>query len=90
MTIDSADKRVRRDIVTDVERPWIDAVERLGAGAVWEQLRSEGVTAAQAANIVEWLEAQASGRRYRSPDARTAYRKVLSHLTPIMFDALAA
>jgi hypothetical protein len=85
MTVEST-KRVRSDIVTDVERPWMVAIQELGPGAVWKELVGQGVSPAVAGNIVDWLEAHAKGERRRSPDSRTRYRKVLAGLTPIMFE----
>lgn len=84
MTIEST-KRIRSDMTTDVERPWISAVLGLGKGVVWEQLVERGVNPALAGNIAEWLDAQAHGRRNCTPQSRVKYRKVLGDLTPIMF-----
>lgn len=75
-------RSVRSDIVTDVERPWIDAVLEVGIIGVRDLLIAQEVSPSRAAGIAVWLDDQANLRRLASPASSQRYRRELRELTP--------
>lgn len=75
-------RSVRSDIVTDVERPWIDLVVDHGVVAARDLFLEAGIPASQAAGMALWLADQASRRRHVSESTANTYRHVLRELTP--------
>lgn len=76
------DGRIRADAITDVERPWIEALEQAGVVAVRDELVAQGVTAATAAGVALFLSDQADRRRVSSKVTAYRYRQLLGDLEP--------
>jgi ATP-dependent exoDNAse (exonuclease V) alpha subunit len=75
-------RAVRSDLVTDVERPWVELVEEVGMLPVRDALLEAGVPASQAAGIAFWLADQSARRRHINGDTAWRYRQLLSALGP--------
>ena len=74
---------MRSDGVTEVEWPWMLAVdEQDGTVAVRDHLVSQGVSVAQAAAIVLWLHDQLALRRVATEISSIRYRRLLASLEP--------
>ncbi|MDA8290455.1 MAG: hypothetical protein M0Z33_02070 [Actinomycetota bacterium] len=71
---------MRTDAITDVERPWVELVERVGERTVRDELLVRGVTAAKAAGIAMWLGDQLDRRRNCDEATAWRYRRVLEGL----------
>lgn len=71
---------MRADAVTDVERPWMELVERCGVIAARDELLERSVSASQAAGIAMWLGDQLELRRNCSEKTASSYRRTLSSL----------
>ena len=76
------DGLMRADAITDVERPWVELVERVGVGAARDELLARGVSAAKAAGIAFWLADQSRRVRHCSRDTARSYRSELESLEP--------
>lgn len=75
-------RSVRSDIVTDVERPWLELLDELGVVGVRDRLLEAGLPVSQAAGLALWLHDQGSQRRHVSPDGARRYRRLLEGLEP--------
>jgi len=76
-------EKMRSDGVTEVEFPWMLAVEQEGGTiAVRDELVRQGVPLAQAAGVVLWLHDQLELRRLSNEKTVWRYRSLLASLTP--------
>jgi hypothetical protein len=76
-------ERMRSDGVTEVEYPWMLALEDGGGTvAVRDELVRQGIPLAQAAGIVLWLHDQLDLRRVNNEKTVWRYRALLASLTP--------
>jgi hypothetical protein len=73
---------VRSDLVTEVERPWVDWARRAGIISVRNELLFQGVPASLAAGMAVWLDDQAHRRRHISEGGARLYRRRLELLDP--------
>jgi hypothetical protein len=69
--------------VTDVERPWVELVGKVGVIGVRDELLARGITSpAFAAGIAVWLDDQRSRRRHLSAPTVSGYRRALERIRP--------
>ena len=73
---------MRSDGVTEVEFPWMLAVDELGVTKVRDELMSRGVPVSQAAGVALWLHDQLQLRRHVTRMTATRYRQLLASLEP--------
>lgn len=77
------DGKLRADAITEIERPWIDALPELGFLGTCEALVERGVRQAKASAIVIWLGFRGELRPMKSTNATNAdYRRVLRSVGP--------
>lgn len=75
--------QLRSDAVTEVERPWIEALDELGVEGVYDLLLHErGLPPTQSAAIVFWLREQRARQRFTSRRTATNYRRILAGVAP--------
>jgi hypothetical protein len=75
-------EKMRADGVTEVEWPWMLAVDELGIALVRDELVARGVPVSQAAVVALWLHDQLELRRHVSDESARRYRKLLRSLEP--------
>lgn len=75
-------RSVRSDIVTEVERPWIELVHVAGVMAVRDVLLERGIPTSQAAGMAVWLHDQGSRRRHVTGNTAWRYRRSLEEIGP--------
>lgn len=73
---------MRSDGVTEVEFPWMLAVDVAGIPAVRNELLARGVPVSQAAGVVLWLHDQLGLQRHVSDESARRYRQLLASLEP--------
>ncbi len=73
---------MRSDGVTEVEWPWMLAVDELGIPPVRDELMSRGVPVSQAAGVALWLQDQLNLRRHVTGRTAINYRNLLRSLGP--------
>ncbi len=73
---------MRSDGVTEIEWPWILAVDNDGIVAIRDELVGRGLPHSQAAGIALWLFDQLELRRHVSRGSARNYRRILGDLGP--------
>ncbi len=73
---------MRSDGVTEVEWPWMLAVDEFGIPDVRDELVGQGVPISQAAGVALWLHDQLNLRRHVTDTTAGRYRRLLASLDP--------